>query len=226
MNEHDEWIRNENHPAYMNNHIYLCLFLLASICHGARVSLVGYASSGNPVTTNSICADFSLEDGVAVSFSQTDSQISLSPFDEDWAAIDDCTLMGDLTVVSGASNTVSVLFGNADDPAFTIESDGRWTILSAGEFVPHSSNLPPCPVQTNRMEFVMRTPHGCPRISAKASIFGGMPTNLPPKTWSWVLPIHRPENWQSITLGLAGPKARIIDFRLKWRPDGTQLIMR
>ena len=210
----------------MNNHIYLCLFMLASMCHGARVSLVGYASSGDPVTTNSICADFSLDDGVAASFSQTDSQVSLAPFGDDWAAIDDGTLMGDLTVVSGASNTVSVLFGDADDPAFTLESDGCWTILPADEFVPRCSDLPPCPVQTNRLEFVMRTPHGCPIICGKASIFGGMPTNLPPKTWSWELPTHRPENWQSITLGLAGPKSRIIDFRIKLRPDGTQLIMR
>ena len=204
----------------------LCIFFIASICHGARVSLVGYASSGNPVTTNSICAGISLEDGVAVSFSQTDSQISLSPFDENWAAIDDGTLFGDLIVVSGETNAVSVLFGNADDPAFTIESDGRWTILPAGEFVPHRLDLPSCPGQTNRLEFVMRTPHGCPIISARTSIFGGMPTNLSPKTWSWELPNQRPENWQSITLGLAGPKARIIDFRIKWRPDGTQLIMR
>ena len=178
------------------------------------------------MTTNSIYTDISLEDGVAVSFSQTDSQVSLAPFGDDWATIEDGTLMGDLTVVSGVSNIVSVLFGDADDPAFTIESDGRWTILPAGEFVPRSSNLPSCPVQTNRLEFVMRIPHGCPKISARTSIFGGIPTNLPPKTWSWELPIQRPENWQSITLGLAGPKARIIDFRIKWRPDGTQLIMR
>ena len=204
----------------------LCILFLASICHGARVSLVGYASSGNPVTTNSICADISLEDGVAASFSQTDSQVSLAPFGDNWATIEDGTLMGDLTVVSGVSNIVSVLFGDVDDPAFTIESDGQWTILPAGEFVPRSTNLPSCPVQTNRLEFVMRTPHKCPIICAKASIFGGMPTNLPPKTWSWELPIHRPENWRTITLGLSGPEARIIDFRIKWRPDGTQLIMR
>ena len=203
-----------------------CFLLLASVYHGARVTLLGCVSPSAPITTNSVMTDISLEDGVAASFSQTDSQVSLAPFGDDWAAIDDGTLMGDLTVVSGASNTVFVLFGNADDPAFTIESDGRWTILPAGEFVPRSSDLPPCPVQTNRLEFVMRTPHGCPIICGKASIFGGMPTNLPPKTWSWALPIYRPDNWQSITLGLAGPKARIIDFRIKWRPDGTQLIMR
>ncbi len=210
----------------MNNHIYLCLFMLAPICHGARVSLVGYASSGNPVTTNSICADFSLENGVAASFSQTDSQVSLSPFGEDWAAMEDGTLIGDLTVVSGASNIVSVLFGDADDPAFTIESDGRWTILPAGEFMPHSPNMPPCPVQTNKLEFVMRTPHGHPAISAKTSVFGGISTNLPSKTWNWELPIHRPENWQSIVLGLSGPEAQIIDLRIKWRTEGTKLIMR
>ena len=204
----------------------LCFLLLASVCHGARVTILGGTTLNCPITTNSVLADISLEDGVAVSFSQTDSQVSLAPFGDDWAAIDDGTLMGDLTVVSGTSNTVSVLFGNADDPAFTIESDGRWTILPAGEFVPRSSNLPSCPVQTNRLEFVMRTPHKCPIICAKASFFGGMPTNIPPKTWSWELPTQRPENWQAITLGLAGPKARIIDFRIKWRPDGTQLIMR
>ena len=206
--------------------VSVCSLFYTSVCHGARVSLVGYASSGNHVTTNSICADFSLEDGVAASFSQMDSQVSLTPFGNDWAAMDDGTLMGDLTVVSGSSNTVSVLFGDADDPAFTIESDGRWTILPAGEFVPHRPDLQACPVQTTRLEFVMRTSHGCPAISAKASVSGNAPIGLSSKTLNWRHLSHRPENWQSITLGLAGPEASIIDFRLKWRPDGTQVIVR
>jgi hypothetical protein len=148
----------------MNDMCYFLfvLVVLAPICHGAWVTLLGGTSLTGPVTTNSVLADISLEDGVAVSFSRTDSQVSLSPFGDDWDVIDDGTLMGDLTVVSGASNIVSVLFGDSDDPAFTIESDGRWTILPAGEFVPRISNMPPCPVQTNKLEFVMRTPHGLP----------------------------------------------------------------
>ena len=206
-----------------------CLFVivfLASVCHGARISLVGYASSGDPVATNSICADISLEDGVVVSFSQTDSQISLSPFGADWVAIEDGTLFGDLTVVSGASNVVSVLFGDADDPAFTIESNGKWTILPPGRFAPLKNVPPQLPVQTNRLSFIMRIPHGQPHLEARASVNGLVSTNLPTAPWRWDNPAHYPENWQTLSLQLAGPEAKILDLRLKWRPEGTQLILR
>ena len=85
----------------------LCFLLFASVCHGARVTLLSGTSLNGPIATNSVLTDISLEDGMAVSCSQTDSQISLAPFDEDWAAVDEGTLVGDLTVVSGASNIVS-----------------------------------------------------------------------------------------------------------------------
>lgn len=204
----------------------LCIFILASVCHGARVALLGGTSLTGPVTTNSVLADISLEDGVAVSFSQTDSQVSLSPFDDDWAAIDDGTLFGDLTVVSGASNVVSVLFGDAADPAFTIESDGQWTILPSGRFAPHMNVPVPLPVQTNRLSFIMRIPHGKPHLEARACVNGLVSTNLPTATWRWDNPAHYPENWQTLSLQLAGPEAQILAFRLKWRPEGTQLILR
>ena len=204
----------------------LCFLLLASICHGARVTLLGGTSQYGSVTTNSVLSDISLEDGVAVSFSQTDSQISLAPFDEDWAAVDEGTLVGDLTVVSGASNIVSVLFGDADDPAFAIESDGQWTILPSGQFASHLDTALSLPIQTNRLSFVLRAPHGQPHFTGRASTNAAAYTNLPPITWRWDISAHHPSNWQSISLLLAGPEAKILGLGLKWRPDGTQLILR
>ena len=204
----------------------LCFLLLASICHGARVELWGGTSLNGPITTNSVLADICLEDGVVVSCSQTDSQISLAPFDDDWAAVDEGTLVGDLTVVSGASNIVSVLFGDADDPAFTIESAGQWTILPSGQFASHLDTALSLPIQTNRLSFALRTPHGQPHITARTSINVGARTDLPPITWHWDISAHHPSNWQSISLLLAGPEAKILRLRLKWRPDGTQLILR
>ena len=204
----------------------LCFLLFASVCHGARVTLLSGASLNGPIATNSVLTDISLEDGMAVSCSQTDSQISLAPFDEDWAAVDEGTLVGDLTVVSGASNIVSVLFGDADDPAFTIESDGQWTILPSGQFASHLDTALSLPIQTNRLSFVLRTPHGQPHITARTSANATAYTNLPPRTWRWDIPAHHPSNWQSISLLLAGPEAKILGLRLKWRPDGTQLILR
>ena len=209
----------------------MCYFLfvlvvLAPICHGAWVTLLGGTSLTGPVTTNSVLADISLEDGLAVSYSQTDSQISLAPFDDDWAAVDEGTLVGDLTVVSGASNIVSVLFGDADDPAFTIESDGQWTILPSGQLASHLDTALSLPIQTNRLSFVLRTPHGQPHITARTSINVGACTDLPPITWHWDISAHHPSNWQSISLLLAGPEAKILRLRLNWRPDGTQLILR
>ncbi len=204
----------------------LCILLLASVCHGARIALLNGASLNGPIATNSVLTDISLEDGVAVSCSQTDSQISLSPFDEDWAAIDDGTLLGDLTVVSGVSNVVSVLFGDADDPAFTIESDGRWTILPSGQFASYLGEAQSFSIQTNRLSFVLRTPHGQPHFVARTSANATAYTDLPPITWRWDISAHYPSNWQRISLLLAGPEAKILGLRLKWRPDGTQLILR
>ncbi len=204
----------------------LCFLLLASICHGARVTLLGGTSQYGSVTTNSVLSDISLEDGVAVSFSQTDSQISLAQFDDDWAVVDEGTLVGDLTVVSGVSNLVSVLFGDVADPAFTIESDGQWTILPSGQFASHLDTDLALPIQTNRLSFVLRTPHGQPHFMAHASTNVGAYTDLPPITWRWDISAHHPSNWQSISLQLAGPEAKILGLRLKWRPDGTQLILR
>ena len=207
-------------------HCLFVLILLASICHGARVTLLRGTSLRGHIATNSVLSDFSLEDGVAVSFSQADSQISLSPFDDDWASIDDGTLFGDLTVVSGASNNVSVLFGDAADPAFTIESNGYWTILPSGQLAPHLNDPLSLPVQTNRLSFVMRIPHGQPCLEARASANGSVPTSLSTVTWCWDNLAHHPENWQTLSLQLAGPDAQILDLHLKWRPDGTQLILR
>ena len=204
----------------------LCFLLFASVCHGARVTLLSGASLNGPIATNSVLTDISLEDGMAVSCSQTDSQISLAPFDEDWAAVDEGTLVGDLTVVSGASNIVSVLFGDADDPAFTIESDGQWTILPSGQFASHLDTALSLPIQTNRLSFVLRAPHGQPHFAGRASTNAAAYTNLPPITWRWDISAHHPSNWQSISLLLAGPEAKLLGLRLKWRPDGTQLILR
>ena len=169
----------------MNDMCYFLfvLVVLAPICHGAWVTLLGGTSLTGPVTTNSVLADISLEDGLAVSYSQTDSQISLAPFDDDWAAVDEGTLVGDLTVVSGASNIVSVLFGDADDPAFTIESDGQWTILPSGQFASHLDTALSLPIQTNRLSFVLRTPHGQPHITARTSTNMAAYTDHPPITW-------------------------------------------
>ena len=212
----------------MNDMCYFLfvLVVLAPICHGAWVTLLGGTSLTGPVTTNSVLADISLEDGLAVSYSQTDSQISLAPFDDDWAAVDEGSLFGDLTVVSGTSNIVSVLFGDADDPAFTIESDGHWTILPSGQFASYLGEAQSFSIQTNRLSFVLRTPHGQPHFTARTSANATAYTNLPPRTWRRDIPAHHPSNWQSISLLLAGPEAKILGLRLKWRPDGTQLILR
>ena len=204
----------------------LCVLLLASICHGARVTLLSGTLLNGQIATNSVLADINLEDGLAVSCSHTDSQISLAPFSNDWAVVDEGTLFGDLTVVSGASNLVSVLFGDADDPAFTIESDGQWTILPSGQFASHMDTDPSLPIQTNLLSFVLRTPHGQPHFTARTSANATAYTNLPPITWRWDISAHHPSNWQNISLLLAGPEAKILGLRLKWRPDGTQLILR
>lgn len=193
--------------------------------HTARVALLGYAGLPGQVATNSVLADIDIEDGFVASLSRTDSEISFSPFPDEWGEIPDGTLLCDITVVSGASNVVSVLFGDCTDPTITVESDGSWTILPPGSLRPFGE-WSMHEVQTNQLSFVLRS-QGT-RATVEATVQNGTmaPEPIAPFSFYWPCEAYRPENWRTITLLLAGPEARIVGIRAKWRPDGTMLIMR
>ena len=80
---------------------------LAVVCHAAKLTVVGNGAAYFPAATNSIVADVSFEDGCALSLSAADSQLSLNPFDDNWAAVSNGTLFCEMTTVSGAPNTIS-----------------------------------------------------------------------------------------------------------------------
>ena len=199
--------------------------LFAAPAHAARVALLGGVGLPWQVVTNSVLANIDIEDGFVASLSRTDSEVSLAPFPAGWDKIADGTLLCDITVVSGASNVVSVLFGDCDDPTITVESDGNWTILPPGllrQFGEWSHHE----VQTNRISFVLRSQETRATVEATAQKGTMAAETLTPVSFDWPDEAYRPENWRTITLLLAGPEARIIALRMKWRPDGTMLIMR
>lgn len=199
--------------------------VVAVSAHAARVALLGGVGLPGRVVTNSILADIDIEDGFVASLSRTDSEVSFAPFPAGWDEIADGTLLCDITVVSGASNIVSVLFGDCDDPALTVESDGNWTILPPGTLRP-LGEWPTHEVQTNRLSFVLRSQDTRATVEATAQSGTMAAETLAPVSFDWPCEAYRPENWRTITLLLAGPEARIVDIRAKWRPDGTMLIMR
>lgn len=197
----------------------------------AEVVLLGSSDAG-VFETNSVVADVSIENGIALSSSATDSHISFTPFSEAWHSVESGTLLCDLAVVSDASNQVSVLFGDYCDPALTVVSGSDWQILPAGVLpqiqTPEGSECGPA---TNRLEFVMRvselTKNG--KIAAKTAVNSGAPSgreDLSLTSLNWHSEAQLPENWRTITLQLAGSEARILRFRIKYRPDELRVIVR
>lgn len=210
--------------------LFFCLGLTEQL-NAAEVVLLGMSESAPEVmVTNSVLSDISLENGMAVSLSKTDSHISFTPFSSSWSSVENGTLLCDLSVVSDASNTVSVSFGDYNDPSLTVVSAQDWQILRAGT-LPHIAETAECVTSTNHLEFVLRISESDQngKLTARTSVNSSSFTDRPDLSFSslnWHFESQLPENWQSITLQLAGSSARILRFRIKYRPDGSMVIFR
>lgn len=201
--------------------VLLPLLLLAATCPAATVAVVGGAAPAS-VQTNSVFASVDFGDGFFASTSAADSQLSLSPFPADWAAVREGTFLCDMTAVSGASNTVSVLFGDCADPALSVTCARDWSLLTPGTF-PAEALADDGAVRTNRLSLTLRIldAQGNVRVSATDG------TGVVRETrFRWPSPAFFPENWPSVTVWLAGPEAKLLSLRLKYRPDPSLLIMR
>ncbi len=209
--------------------VSLLLALLLSVPrHGAKVTLFGDGASAPTMATNSVVADVRLEDGLAISLSDSDSQLSVSPFQADWADIPDGTFRCDITVLSGASNTVSVLFGDHDDPALTLSASDVVRLVPAGTFPPPRPAAPSGATTTNRISLALHLHRDAGAVSALPQVsVNGSPLPGPgAEKIRLEAPRHLPQNWGEVSLWLAGPEARVLDLRMKWRPDPTLLIAR
>ena len=197
------------------------LLLLAAACPAATVTVVGGAAPAS-VQTNSVFASVDFGDGFFASVSATDSQLSLSPFPADWAAMREGTFLCDMTAVSDASNTVSVLFGDCADPALSVTCALDWSLLAPGAF-PAETTADDGAVRTNRLALTLRIQdaQGNVRVSATDGAGAARETQF-----RWPSPAFFPENWPSVTVWLAGPEAKLLSLRLKYRPDPSLLIMR
>lgn len=201
---------------------------LAVVCHAAKLTVFGNGAAYFPAATNSIVADVSFEDGFALSLSAADSQLSLNPFDDNWAAVSNGTLFCEITTVSGASNTISVLFGDHGNPALTIAASDKVEVVPAGAFPAIRADAPCGATATNRVSLVLHVLRGQKRAWTETwtSTNGGERSGPKTARFDWPDSALYPEAWEEFSIWLAGPEAALLDLRLKWRPDGTMMIFR
>ena len=201
---------------------------LAVACHAAKLSVFGNGAAYFPAATNSIVADVSFEDGFALSLSAADSQLSLNPFDDNWAAVSNGTLFCEMTTVSGASNTISVLFGDHDNPAMTIAISDKVEVIPPGTFPAVRSDAPCGAVATNMVSLILHVLRDQKRAWAETWISVNGRARIGPENarFDWPDASLYPEAWEEVSIWLAGSEAALLDLRLKWRPDGTMMIFR
>lgn len=197
------------------------LLLLAAACPAATVVVAGGTAPAS-VQTNSVFASVDFEDGFFASTSETDSQLALSPFPADWATVREGTFLCEMAVVSGASNTVTVLFGDCADPALSVTFADGWRLVAPGAF-PAETPLADGAVRTNRLALALRTLDAQGNVHVGATDGAGAVRET---RFKWPSAAFFPENWPSATVWLAGPEAKLLSLRLKYRPDPSLLIMR
>lgn len=215
-----------------NAQITTALFLAMAFSLFARnMPLVGAYSvlSQCMATTNSIFADATIEDGIIVSHSSTDTQISLSPP----ASIRDF-LPGTMTIamsaITSCSNSVGVLFGDCDAPALTVECDGEWHILPNGVLRNLSEPQGAATVATNRMEATLRvSAAGKVSFASVKAASGDAPLAVvsgiaqPGFMWNGA---NLPQSWQGFSVRVAGQSAQLLELSLCYSRDGTGLLAR
>ena len=197
------------------------LLLLAAACPAATVVVAGGTAPAS-VQTNSVFASVDFEDGFFASTSETDSQLALSPFPADWQNVREGTLLCEMAVVSGASNTVTVLFGDCADPALSVTFADGWRLVAPGTF-PAEMPLADGAIRTNRLALALRTLDAQGNVHVGATDGAGTARET---RFKWPSAAYLPENWPSATVWLAGAEAKLLSLRLKYRPDPSLLIMR
>lgn len=212
--------------------LFLSGIVLSRSLNAAQIFVLGTSGiSPQLMVTNSVFSDVSIENGILISYSPTDSHITCNPFVDDWNAVQNGTLHCDLTVVSDVTNSVSVLFGSCNDPALSVFCADDWQIMPAGVFPRRMRTIGGSNLSTNRIEFVLRIPNEKTqgKLHAKASVNLGVLSareDLALTSLNWRYPSQLPENWQTVTFQLAGDNARVLDCKMKYRPDESVLMFR
>ena len=216
-------------PLYADTALLCAALAFATSLEGASLTIAGSADVQPQFSTNSVFSDFSLEDGIIFSHSAVDSHITI----ETPRQIHDFApgvLACSITTASGASNTVSVLFGDPSNPALTAECDGVWHILPPHRFAAYDDVPPALAVSTNRLDFSFRL--GATGLvsdfTARSSsgIVDVHPALTSAQGFRWADSSCLPQHWASVTVLIAGPEAALLDLTLRYTRDRAVMEVR
>ena len=203
------------------------LATLALFALGEAFAAGGVSFFDGAVATNSIFSDATIEDGVVVSHSATDTHLSLTPPStiEDFAP---GTLVLSVTAVADCSNVVSVLFGDCADPALAVECDGDWRVRPPRSFRDLGDAPTATALSTNTLSISLRlSRRGDVRVARHLATRDGLPAALAPAalpaTFRWNEEPHLPQNWNGVAVLVAGPQARLLNLSARHCRDGTRM---
>jgi hypothetical protein len=198
-----------------------------------RIAGAGANWSDLVLTTNSVrsAAVLSEVDHSIVSTSEVDTCLSILPTWGAWRDVPDGALDVWVETVGDSSNAVVVLLGDPVTPALTIACESNWSVVPAGAMPPDEPATPRFGVTTNRLHLVLRPG----TLFGKGSVFvetqipaGGSWTARPELAltdFGWVDVAQGVPNWSQVGVWTAGPQAALTELRLRWRVDGTIIII-
>ena len=199
----------------------LVLFALREAFAGGSTSFLDGA-----IATNSIFHNATIEEGVVISLSSTDTHLTFTP-SADIVDFAPGTFVLSVSTVADCSNTVSVLFGDCADPALTVECDGGWRIHPPRSFRDLGDAPTTTALSTNTLSFSLRlSRQGNARVAKCSALRDELPTALAPtalpSAFRWD-DRHLPQNWNGVAVLIAGPRARLLNLAARYYRDGTRM---
>lgn len=207
-------------------------FLITALATDVRLAGPGIVWHDLAVITNSVrsATDF-CADGSVTSTSVIDSCLAIIPDWSVWQRVPDGTLDVWVDVVADGSNTVTVLLGDDETPALTLSCATDWAVLAGGDFPTNAQHTASVKPATNGIHVLLRTldvPGGgraWVRTQAEGADWVDR-KDLQLNDLRWGSPQQLPRAWSRVGICLSGPQAQLLVVRLRWRADGTLMLLR
>ncbi len=184
------------------------------------------------VVTNSVLSAANFRsDGSIVSTSVVDTCLAIIPDWSAWQLVPDGALDVWVDAVADGSNTVTVLLGHDETPALTLACATDWTVLPGGDFPTNALYAASDGPSTNRIHLLLRTlavrGGGQALVRTQAEGAGWVDRDdLQLNDLRWIGVQQVPRAWSRVGICLSGPQAQLLVVRLRWRADGTLMLLR
>ena len=211
------------------------LLTLSLRTNAAEVRLAGPRANlrGVTILTNSVtcAAVFAATNQTLHAVAESDSALAFVPPWDKWQPLAAARLDIWVEAVADGSNVVSILCGNIDSPALTINCGDDWSLQPAG-----TAPLDPLPsvaygVVTQALHLTIYPGNNFGHV--KATVRSGDVNGtwherpeLAPNSLNWVTAGQAIQNWREIGVALAGPAAELRLLRMRWLPEGTIMVFK